>query len=168
MSGLSSLHVGWLNRASEYYFAARLLYGIPLFGPAAFCGYHAVELMMKLALVQHDRSFNPRGTGHAISKMVRMVNNKARPDPRLSVPAYFYHEQRFLSVARYPRQGLGVLIPASFLDDLDRVFAELVRIIPIPGNTRFAAAVRSPSSSLGRILAMDNESIGILRQCVQT
>ena len=124
--------------------------------------------MMKLSLVHHDRSFNPRGTGHALSKMVRMVNNKARPAPRLRVPSYFYHQQRFLSVARYPRQGLGVLIPASFLDDLDRVFAELACVIPIPSNTRFAVAVRSPASHLGRILAMDNESIGILRQCVQT
>src|SRR6266481_2519562 len=115
MSVLSSSHVGWLNRASEYYFAARLMYGIPLYGPAAFCGYHAIELMLKLALVHHDPHFDPLGTGHALSKMVRMVNNKVRPNPKIQVPAYFYHQQRFLSVARYPRQGLGVLIPSSFL-----------------------------------------------------
>jgi|SRR2546428_5265076 len=123
--------------------------------------------MMKLALVRHDRSFVPRGTGHALSKMVRMVNNKARPTPALRVPAYFYQQQRLLSVSRYPRQGLGVLLPASFLDDLDRIFAELACVVGIPRNTRLAVAAQSPHSHLGRILAEHNESIEVLRECVQ-
>ena len=168
MAGLSSLQIGWLNRAAEYYVAARHLMREPLFGPAAFCGYHAIELMLKLALIRHDASFVPRETGHALAKMVRMLNNKTRVKPPLHVPEYFYHQQRLLSVARYPRHGRGVLLPIfEFIEDLDRVFAELACLVGIPRNTRLAVAALSPRSRLGQMLAEDNSSIDLLRSAVQ-
>ena len=140
----------------------------PLIGPAAFCGYHAIELMLKLALIRHDATFVPRDRGHAVAKMVRMLNNKARVKPPLRVPAYFYHQQRLLSVARYPRPGTGVLLPLfEFIEDLDRVFAELACIVGVPRNTRLAASALSPRSRLGQILAEDNSSIDLLRSAVQ-
>jgi hypothetical protein len=166
MPNVKPSEVGWLNRAAEYYLAARVLYDNALIGPAAFCGYHATELMVKRALVHHDRSFSPRDSGHALAKMVRMVNNTVRPKPALRVPAYFYNQQRLSTVTRYPRHGVGVLIPFSYIDDLDKVFTALARMVPIPRNTQLARAILVPTSQRGRMLGSDNDCLEQLRACV--
>ena len=66
-----------------------------------------------------------------------------RPKPSVSLPGYFYEDRRYQSVSRYPSGGRGLVIPASFLVDLDRSFRELIELVPFQHNTelrRYSAA----------------------------
>jgi len=110
----------------------------------------AIELILKATLIFWDRKFVPTEGGHGIAKLTRMVKNKARGKPIFEVPEYFYHEQRYLTVTRYPTNGKGVVVPGSFLDDLDRVFADVLLLVPFQPNTqlRHCLAGRSGDSLL--------------------
>ena len=128
-------YVAWQNRAFRFYLGARLLHRSKLYAPAAYSAAMAIELILKATLVFLDRRFVPTEGGHGIAKLSRMVRNKARGKPGFEVPTYFYDEQRYLMVTRYPTNGKGVLIPASFVDDLDRVFVDVLLLVPFQHNT---------------------------------
>ena len=128
-------YVAWQNRAYRFYLGARLLHRSKLYAPAAYSAAMAIELILKATLIFWDRSFIPTEGGHGIAKLARMVKNKAGRAASFEVPAYFYHEQRYLMVSRYPINGKGLLLPAEFLADLDQVFADIVLLVPFQHNT---------------------------------
>ncbi|HKJ92673.1 MAG TPA: hypothetical protein VJ957_05865, partial [Longimicrobiales bacterium] len=66
-------YVIWQNRAFRFYLAARLCQRNALFAPASFCGYQALESLLKATLVYWDRSFNPQGAGHGMAKLLRTL-----------------------------------------------------------------------------------------------
>lgn len=54
--------------------------------------------------------------------MLRTLKNKVPNSQSVDVPQYFYHDNRFRLVTRYPVGHEMVGIPSSLLDDLDKSF----------------------------------------------
>ena len=98
-----------------------------------------------------------------MAKMVRMVKNKAHAS-EFSVPRYFYHEQRYLNVSRYPSNGKGVCIPATFLDDLDKAFVDLTFLIPFQHNTELKNTLSERSRPKLTTLRYKNKQMRRLRK----
>jgi HEPN domain-containing protein len=101
-------YVIWQNRAFRFYLGARLLQRYGLSAPAAYAATQSLELLLKATLVYWDRSFQPTSVGHAIKKLVRSVRNKAPGAKGFDIPQYFFHEQRYHSVSRYPSGSKGL------------------------------------------------------------
>lgn len=123
-------YVAWQNRATRFYLAARLVHRNGFLMPAAYSAAITIEMLLKATLIYWDCSFDPMAAGHGMAKLVRMVKNKAKNASAFGVPAYFYEDQRFLTVSRYPTLGKGVYFPETLVADLDKVFASLVLLVP--------------------------------------
>lgn len=119
--------------------------------------------MLKATLVFWDRSFNPREAGHSLSKLCRMIRNKVRGASQFEIPAYFNHEKRFLSVSRYPSDGKGVLLPSHTIPDLDRLFVDLITLVPFQHNTELRRALGGKDRSSLIILRRRNGEMRKLR-----
>jgi HEPN domain-containing protein len=156
-------YVEWQNRATRFYLAARRLYQSELFAPAAYCATISIELILKATLVYWDKSFDPEASAHGMAKLVRIVNNKLPQAKGFSVPEYFYFEQRYLMVSRYPKAAKGLGIPSSFLQDLDTIFCQLVPMVPFQHNTELKHVLRGRDRRTLDILRRNNESIRSLR-----
>jgi HEPN domain-containing protein len=156
-------YVVWQNRALRFYLGARILHRNVLYAPAAYSAAMATELLLKGTLIYWDRSFDPLDAGHSMAKLVRMVKNKARSAKALDVPAYFYKEKRFLNASRYPCDGKGIAIPASFLEDLDKVFADLILLVPFQFNTELKHALSGKNRSALLALRYKNKQMQRLR-----
>jgi HEPN domain-containing protein len=128
-------YVKWQNKSLEFYLAARRCHRSELYGAAAFLAIQALETLLKATLVYWDKSFVPEAAGHAIKKMVRMVRNKVRGHASFDIPTYFSFEQRYQSVSRYPKDRKGIGTPSTFIADLDKVFVELISMVPFQFNT---------------------------------
>jgi HEPN domain-containing protein len=157
-------YVAWQNRAFRFYLGARLLLRNELFAPAAYSATMALELLLKATLVYWDRSFNPLEAGHGMAKLARVVKNKARNAEGLVVPEYFYADQRYLSVSRYPTSGRGVVIPSSFLVDLDHTFVNLIVLVPFQHNTELKRALSGAKYSALTVLRYKNSEMKRLRK----
>jgi hypothetical protein len=118
-------YIIWQNRAVDFYIGARALYLQDLSGPAAYCSVSAIELLLKASLVYFDRSFVPVDANHNIGKMLRILKNKGP-------------KKRYLSTSRYPGDK-GLLVPATFLHDLDRVIATLIVLVPFQFNSKLVS-----------------------------
>src|SRR3989454_6572495 len=157
-------YVIWQNRAFRFYLAARVLYKARSFAPAAVWANQAVELLLKATLIYHDRSFKPEAARHRIAPMLRAISNKVRPKPSVSLPGYFYEDKRYQSVSRYPSGGRGLVIPASFLVDLDRSFRELIELVPFQHNTELRRHLAASNRSLRLQLTARNTQAAALRR----
>ena len=160
-------YVAWQNRAHRFYLGARLLHRNELYAPAAYSAAIAIELLLKGTLAYWDRSIDPVDAGHGMAKLVRMVKNKASNSKGLMVPTYFYHEQRYLNVSRYPMNGKGIAMPPSFVEDLDRVFADLVLLVPFQHNTELKRALAGRNRSDLTALRQKNQQMNRLRTALQ-
>jgi len=139
-------YIRWQNRAFHFYLASRLLYFNEHVGPATFCAQQALELMLKATLVYWDKSFQPEVAGHKFVKMERSLKNKVKGSEKLEIPSYFYSDQRYQSVSRYPSKGKGVLMPHTFLDDLDQCFCDLLVLVPFQFNSVLVNTLSSTSA----------------------
>jgi HEPN domain-containing protein len=132
----------WQNRSLRFYLGSRLCYLNGLASPAAFCAQQALELLLKATLIYSDRSFDPDTARHRFPAMLRTLENKVRGSHAVKIPEYFYSDRRYQSVSRYPtNDGKGVLIPATFLDDLDQAFCDLIALIPFHFNTQLVCVI---------------------------
>lgn len=156
-------YVTWQNRAFRFYLAARSLHRSKLYAPAAYTAAMAIELILKATLVFWDRKFVPADGGHGIAKLTRMVKNKARGKPEIEVPQYFFHEQRYLMTTRYPTSDKGVLLPGSFLDDLDQVFADALMLVPFQHKTELLRSLAGRSRDSLLHLRRGNKQMRRLR-----
>lgn len=134
-------YVRWQNRAFRFFIGARVLLQHQLHAPAVYSAAISVELMLKATLIYWDRGFDPLDAGHGIAKLARMVRNKAKNAKHIQIPEYFYFEQRYLTVARYPSNGKGFFVPTCLLEDLDRIFTDLVVLVPFQHNTELKRAL---------------------------
>ena len=167
MAAITKAHVDyviWQNRAFRFYLAARVLRAARIYAPAALCANLALELLLKATLIYHDRSFKPEVANHRVAGMLRTIGNKVRPKPRISIPEYFYADKRYQSVSRYPQQALGLLLPASFLVDLDRSFRELLLLVPFQHNTELRRHLASSDRKARLQLTRGNGEIAVLRR----
>jgi len=134
-------YILWQNRAFEFYLAARLLHQRKLYGPDAFCANQALELLLKATLIYWDRSFNPKQARHSFKKLQNGLNNKVRGADKVIIPDYFYYDRRYQCFSRYPKEAMGLGIPGTFLEDLDRVFCDLVHLVPFQFNSQLIQAL---------------------------
>lgn len=131
---------------------------------SAFCAYQAIETLMKATLLYWDKSFDPEVTGHKMSKMIRTIRNKVKGAKQFEIPKYFHFEKRYQSVSRYPANGKVIVIPASFLRDLDHVFRVLVEYVSFQHNTLLVNALKGANPKELQILRRSNEEIRQLRK----
>lgn len=157
-------YVVWQNRAFRFYLGARLLQRYGLLAPAAYAATQSLELLLKGTLVFWDRSFQPVAVGHAIAKLVRTLRNKVPRAKGFDVPRYFFHEQRYQNVSRYPSGSRGVLIPASFIGDLDAAFANLVALVPFQHNTELKRALAGRDTKALTVLRLRNNEMRRIRK----
>ena len=156
-------YVAWQNRACRFYLAARVLHNQQLFAPAAFCATQALELLLKATLVYWDKSFRPEPTGHAIAKLLRSVRNKVPRGETFEAPRYFFEEQRYHATSRYPSGTKGIVVPATFLVDLDEMITTLVALVPFQHNTELKRALSGRDPRGLNNLRRGNASIRRLR-----
>lgn len=159
-------YIVWQNRAFRFYLGARLLMLNEQHSPAAFCGVQSIETLMKATLIYWDKSFNPEAAGHRIKGMIEAIRNKVQGAKSFECPEYIYSEQRFQAVTRYPNNGRGVLIPSSFLDDLDYLFCSLVEMVPFQFNSELFRALKGENKRDLKILSKKNLIIECLEKVV--
>jgi HEPN domain-containing protein len=157
-------YVIWQNRATRFYAAARLCYRSQLFAPAAYAAVIALEQLLKATLVYHDRSFVLADAGHNFVKLSRMVRNKVPGGKSVALPPYFSHKQRYLTTSRYPQHGDGILVPASFLNDLDAAFVGLLCLTPFQFNTELKKILALRSSPERNAIVAGNRHAKVLRR----
>ena len=156
-------YVAWQNRSTRFYIASRLCYLRHIYAPAAYCGVISLELLLKATLVYHDRSFTPTHFGHSIVKLRRALVNKVPRSKAVELPDYFWHEDRYLYVSRYPTDGKGVGLPASFLADLDAGFAGLLKLTPFQHGTELRRILADKSGTERAALTRSNAQLRELR-----
>jgi hypothetical protein len=116
--------------------------------------------LLKATLVYWDRSFDPEAVKHRFSSMLRIVAIKMRDKTPLNIPEYFYAEQRYQATSRYPRLGgQGLVVPGSFLSDLDEAFCNLVLRVPFQFNSELRNLLASRDSARRRILTKQNRHV---------
>lgn len=164
LSQLEIDYVIWQNRAFRFYLGARLLQRHGLLAPAAHAATQSLELLLKATLVYWDRSFEPLAAGHHITKLIRSVRNKVPTAKEFDVPQYFFHEQRYYNVSRYPSGSKGLLIPVSFITDLDAAFANLVVLVPFQHNTELKRVLAGRDVKALAILRLANNEIRRIRK----
>lgn len=153
-------YVIWQNRAVRFYLAARLLALNELWSASAFCAQQALEDLLKATLIFHDKSFVPKRAGHKFTKMLRTLKNKVPNSQSVDVPQYFYYDNRFLSVTRYPAEEKLVGIPSSYLDDLDKTFVDLLVLVDFQFNTELKIILRGGKHL--EVLGKDNKQLARL------
>jgi HEPN domain-containing protein len=156
-------YIVWQNRAFRFYVPARLLYRRSHYSAAVFCASQAIELLLKATLVYWDRSFHPEAVRHRIARLIATTRNKVRGARSFDLPAYFFAEHRYYRTARYPTGSHGIAVPQSFLPDLDRVFAQLITLVPFQFNSELARALGRKQSATLLDLRRNNAQMKILR-----
>jgi HEPN domain-containing protein len=164
ISATETNYIIWQNRAFRFYLAARLLRLNEQYSTAAFCGYQAMETLMKATLLYWDKSFDPEAVGHKMAGMIRAIRNKVRGAKRFECPEYFYAEKRYQSVSRYPANGKGLVVPASFLLDIDRIFRVLVELVPFQYNSLLVNALNGRNRKDLLLLRKANNEVRQLRR----
>jgi len=157
-------YIIWQNRAFRFYLGARLLILNKQYSPSAFCGLQALESLMKGTLIYWDKSFKPEVTGHKITGMIKTIKNKVENGSDFKCPEYFFKDNRFQTVTRYPANGKGVGIPASFLQDLDLAFYNLVKLVPFQFNSELKRALSGKNKIDLNILRKNNFQTKYLRK----
>ena len=157
-------YIIWQNRAFSYYVAARLLNMKQIYGPASFCGYQAIEAILKATLIYWDKSFSPNVARHKMAKMINAMKNKVPNGKTVDIPEYFFADQRYLSVSRYPTRGKGVGIPGTFINDLDDAFVKLVTLVPFQFNSKLLHTLQGDDLAYLNILRRANKSMRLLRR----
>ena len=161
-------YIRWQNRAFRFYLGARLLFLNEQYAPAAYCAYQALELLLKATLVYWDTGFNPKSTGHKIAKMLSAISNKVPDGKSFSCPEYLWADGRYLSTTRYPSQSdKGFGVPSTFLEDIDKIFNDLVLMTPFQWNSNLKQALQGRNKKNLSILRRRNAYMRSLRNNLQ-
>lgn len=149
----------WQNRAFRFYEAARLLHRNEIYGPAAYSAITAIELILKATLRYWHPKVNPELHGHGIRPLTNEIKNKVPEAKSFSVPEYFYFEQRYLSTSRYPSASKGIVIPSSFIDDLDQVFFSALKLTSFQHRTELVKTLSTSNTPRYRNITLKNKQI---------
>lgn len=129
----------WQNHATPFYLAARILVKNDFTREAAaFCANQAIESLIKGAL-EYNKRKNQIGHLTKSDNKLREEFSKIQNMKNINIPNYFddYYEP-----SRYPYSykatrgsGLRITLP-DFINDLDRIFFEIINKIPDKKPTR--------------------------------
>ena len=166
---LESQYIAWQNKSFQFYLASRTLYFDKLYSPTVFCANQTIELLLKATLIYWDKSFKPEEAKHKFPSMLDALHNKVKGSNDVYIPEYFYHEGRYQSVSRYPRTQLDnvIIIPGNFLFDLDKVFYDLIVLVPIQFNSMLINLLGNPEDENLYLLKRDNFQIDRLIEFLQ-
>ena len=132
-------YIKWQNRAFWFYLAARACWHKEFHPPTVFLSHQVVELLLKATLIWWNNLIEPKSFGHDLKSLLQSINeNVDIPRGReFTIPEYFLNNShKYQTASRYPEssdQGYG--IPDTFLPDLDRLFTELVEMVPFQFNS---------------------------------
>lgn len=154
----------WQDRFTPFYLAARILYKNNSTREASlFCGFQAIENLLKGALDFYKETFNWGKEGHDLQKLVCKLKRRGID---LKIQEYF---SNFQDVPRYPQskrnkifRGSGLHVPPSFMDDLDEIVYKLISQIPDRGVTRLWHLLNDDTKATSE-LAKDNKRFWLLR-----
>jgi len=73
------------------------------------------------------------------------IKNKVKGFEHIEIPEYFYYDNRYQSVSRYPVEGKGLFVPWNMIDDLDECFHRLLVLVPFQFNSLLVSTL-SPSN----------------------
>ena len=145
-------YITWQNRAFWFYVSARACFHKEFYVPAAFLSQQCVEQLLKATLMWSDPSFEPKKHGgHKLSKMTEMIKEKVPGQDDFTVPEYL-SDGKYQSLSRYPApSGQGFGIPGTLVPDVDRLFADLVEMVPFQFNSKLYRTLgyETPSQSEG-------------------
>lgn len=124
-------YIRWQNRAFWFYVAARACFHKGIYAPAVFLSQQCVEQLLKATLIWCDPLFKPKKHGgHKLSKMAEMIQEKIPNQGEFTVPEYL-SDGKYQSLSRYPApRGKGFGIPGTLVPDVDRLFVDLVEMVP--------------------------------------
>lgn len=112
------------------------------------------------------RSFDSKKAGHRVKAMLLAVQNKVPQSKSIDLPEYFYADKRCQTDTRYSERG--IIIPNSFLNDLDTSFFDLIRFVPFQFNSNLVNLFRKDKCNNLDILASSNECLSDLKHFLNT
>ena len=163
-------YIRWQNRAFWFYLAARTCCGKGFDAPAAFLSQQCVEQLVKATLTWWDPLFDPKKDGgHNLRKMSEMIREKVPDQDNSTIPEYLCDE-RYQSLSRYPADGQGFGVPSTLISDVDRLFADLIEMVPFQCGSELFCTLLYPDDRVPHMkrmryknhyeeLARDNEQI---------
>lgn len=160
----------WQNRAFHFYLSARLLYLNQHIVAAAFCSQQSLELILKATLIYHDKSFVPKSANHNFKTLINTLKNKVKNSNHIYIPEYFYYDQQYQSVSRYPSNKDEFFLPENLVDDLDKCFYDLLLLVPYQSDTLLVKTLSPNNERLKKKLnsfRMKNKQIANFRKYVK-
>lgn len=126
-------YLDWQNSAVSFYITTRLLWFHKMIVQAAFFGVQTLENLLKSNLLCHVKGYNPLSSGHNLKKMINILKNQVPNAKDFNIPDYFYTED-YQALTRYPSKMQRITIYNKFINDLDRIFLDLIKLEPKSGN----------------------------------
>lgn len=80
------------------------------------------------------------------------------------IAPYFYNEQRYLNTSRYLTNSKGLLIPNCFLNDLDKIFSDLIALVPFQHNSALKKAISGKNKTELAMIRTKNLQMKKLRK----
>ncbi len=134
-------YIRWQNRAFDFYLAARTCCYKGFGAPAAFLSQQCLEQLVKATLIWWQPSFDPKNDGgHNLRKMSEMIRENVPDQNDFTVPEYIC---KYQSLSRYP-DGRGFGYPR--LEDVDKLFADLIEMVPFQRNSQLFRTLICPDS----------------------
>lgn len=126
-------HMIWMDFAVPFYLGSRSLHFNELYSPAEFCGFQALETMLKALLFYYVVDFNPKEFSHKMESLIEKVEEVVpNAKGKVHIQPYFYFKNKYQSLTRYPDPYKGVTHFINYLYDLDMGFYSLLILGPHP------------------------------------
>jgi len=93
--------------------------------------------------------------------MLRALKQRVPGGDQVAIPAYF-RDRRYQSISRYPHPTSGLVVPATFIPDLDTVFTSLIGLVPFQHNTELRKTLRKSGTAIHEHLIRSNASLPAL------
>jgi HEPN domain-containing protein len=122
-------YLSWQNSAVIFYISARLLWLKKIHMSAIFLAIQALENLLKSTLLCYVKDYNPLSSGHNLKKMTNILKNQVKNAKNCNMPSYFYKEMYSIGT-RYPDKYAAIYFGGNLINDLDRVFLDLMKLAP--------------------------------------
>ncbi len=141
----------WQNHATRFYLGSRCLDLAGLHSSSVFCGFQAIENLLKATLLYYDPSFNPRQFNHNMERLIKEVEIKVPgAKGQVSIQPYLYYENRYQLFTRYPDDTCFKIIAhfRNYLKDLDCAFHDLLVLVPYQKNTELYKILKDQNKQI--------------------
>ncbi|MBN2141196.1 MAG: HEPN domain-containing protein [Desulfovibrionaceae bacterium] len=154
-SEIQEKYISWQNAAFDFYVSARLLIQQEILRAATFCSFQAIECLIKATLIYHVDGFEPKEFGHDLDRLQKELNKNVDSAKYFKIPDYFCYNKIYQQTSRYPDKIFMVILD-TLLEDTDRLFYELINLVPPRFETQLVAVLRNRECNLYKILSHEN------------